>query len=188
VAATQIKGNDRISGRERNIMNSVPKISRWREGRVDCTKEHFELRYGSDEDGGWSDWTPVAVVGPPVAGTVKVQFLVRNPSNADVVSEVKQEIQYYLFDLKESNPWLYAKYHCGTMSNLYGNVHWSFFQAGNRAEMTRKNNAFVKDAARNSETLIGSEENRKSPKTSSSRPSNARKRSEAVQAKFLFVD
>jgi hypothetical protein len=28
-------------------MNSVPQISRWQEGRVDLTKKHFELRYGS---------------------------------------------------------------------------------------------------------------------------------------------
>lgn len=82
---------------------------------------------------------------------MKVQFLVGDPRNAEVVGDVKQEIQYYLFDLKEPNPWLYAKYHCGTMSNLYGNVHWPFFEAGKRAEMTKKHRASVKKAARNSE-------------------------------------
>ena len=113
-------------------MNSVPEISRWQEGRVDRTKEHFELRYGSAKDGGWSNWLPVALVGPPAAGIVNVQFLVEtgDPRNGNAVSDVKREIQYYLFELKGPNPWLYAEYHCGTTSNVIGNVHWSFLDAG----------------------------------------------------------
>ncbi len=48
-------------------MNSVPKISRWREGRVNRTREHFELRYESTVkfESDWNDWIPLAVVGPP---------------------------------------------------------------------------------------------------------------------------
>jgi hypothetical protein len=67
-------------------MNSMPRISRWQEGRVDRTKEHFKLRHGSAKDSGWSEWIPVAVVGPPIAGIVNVQFLVEpgDPRNADV--------------------------------------------------------------------------------------------------------
>jgi hypothetical protein len=75
-------------------MKSVPRISRWQEGRVDLAREHFELRYGSAEDGGWSDWTPVAVIGPPTTGIVNVQFLVEpgDPKNAESVSDVKQSL------------------------------------------------------------------------------------------------
>ncbi len=59
-------------------MNSVPKISKWEEGQVDRTKEHFELRYESTVkfESDWSDWIPVAAVGPPIAGVVNVHFLV----------------------------------------------------------------------------------------------------------------
>lgn len=118
-------------------MNSGPEISRWQEGRVDRTMEHFELRYGSVEDGGWSEQIPVAVVGPPMAGIVKVQFLVGpgDPRNAGVVSDVAKEIQYYLIDKREHNPWAYAQYHCGTSSNVYSKVHWSFCEAGNRVQV-----------------------------------------------------
>jgi hypothetical protein len=149
---------------ERNGMKSGPKISRWEEGRVDRTKEHFELLYGSQEDE-CSKWTPVAVVGPPKASSAQVQFLVErgDPRNADVVSDTAREIQYYLIDLGEQDPWGYAKYHCGTASNLYGNVHWSFCEpdnqvqvegsaetestAGKRAALTRKHRVAARKAA-----------------------------------------
>jgi hypothetical protein len=83
-------------------MNSVPIISRWREGRVDRTREHFELRYESTVkfESDWSDWIPVAIVGPPKAHIVNVQFLVEpgNPKNVAAVTDVKKEIQFYLID------------------------------------------------------------------------------------------
>lgn len=117
-------------------MKSAPEISRWQEGGVDRTKEHFELRYGSARDGGWSKWIPLAVVGPPIAGVVNVQFLVEpgDPSNANAISDVANEIQFYLIDKRERKPWAYAQYHCSTGANVYSNVHWSFFNPGNRVQ------------------------------------------------------
>ena len=110
-------------------MNSVPRISRWREGRVDRTREHFELRYKSTVKFE-SDWIPVAVVGPPRAHIVNVQFLVEpgDPKNLAAVSDAKKEIQFYLIDKREPDPWGYARYHCGTSSNIYSNVHWGILQ------------------------------------------------------------
>ncbi|SRR5713101_8972807 len=118
----------------RTAVKSAPKIRRWKEGRVDRTKEHFELRYGSAKDSSWSEWIPVAVVGPPKAGIVNVQFLVEpgEAKNADAVAKVKKEIQFYLIDKEEPNPWGYARYHCGTESNIYSHVHWSFFKTETR--------------------------------------------------------
>ena len=49
-------------------------------------------------------------------------------NNSKTVSDVKKEIQFYLIDLKKPDPWGYAKYHCGTESNIYSPVHWSFFE------------------------------------------------------------
>jgi hypothetical protein len=40
-----------VRRRERNVMNSVPEISRWQGGRIDRTKDHFEPRYGSVQKG-----------------------------------------------------------------------------------------------------------------------------------------
>ena len=130
-------------------MNSVHKISRWQEGPVDRTKEHFELRYGSIEDGGWSAWTPVALIGPPMGGVVQVQFLVESgdPKNAEAVSDVNGEIQFYLFELGERDPWAYAQYHSGTTSNAISTVHWSFFDPGKRVGLTKMHRASAKKAA-----------------------------------------
>ena len=106
-------------------MNSGPAINQWQKGPVDRKEEHFELRYGSVKD---SDWIPAAVVGPPIAGIVNVQFLVEpeDPKNSEIVIAVAREIEFYLVDKGEPNPWSYAKYHCGTSANLYSDVHWSF--------------------------------------------------------------
>jgi|SRR5580700_4815629 hypothetical protein len=111
-------------------MNPASKIRCWQEGPVDCTKEHFDLRYGSARDSGWNEWMPVAMIGPPKGGIVKAQFLVEpnEPKNTDAVSDVNKEIQFYLIEKGEPDPWGYAQYHCGTASNIYSDVHWSFFK------------------------------------------------------------
>lgn len=112
-------------------MDSAPPISRWQEGPVDPAKQHFELRYGPAEDG-WTEtgWTPVALIGPPKNCIVNVQFLVdpNEAKNEEAVNDVKSEIQFYLIDLRKPDPWGYAQYHCGTQSNVYSPVHWSFFK------------------------------------------------------------
>jgi hypothetical protein len=130
-------------------MNSVRKISRWQKGPVDRTKEHFELRCGLIEDAGWSAWIPVALIGPPMGGVVQVQFLVEpgDPKKAEAVSHVKREIQFYLLELGERDPWKYARYHCGTTSNAISTVHWSFFDPGKRAVLTRMRGASTKNPA-----------------------------------------
>ncbi len=109
-------------------MSLTPKITGWKKGRVNRAKEHFELRYGSANDGGWDDWLPVALVGPPAAGVVKIQFLRHHePDSVDLVEAVEKEIQFYLIDKPEEDPWAYAIHHCGTMANVYSRVHWSFY-------------------------------------------------------------
>jgi hypothetical protein len=118
----------RILTETRNVMNSAPRIIRWHEGRVDRTKEHFELRYGSAKDGGWDEWIPAALVGPPTNGVLIVQFIVEpgDPRIMDIVRDVKEDIQF-MCELNEPDHWNYFKYHCTTMSNWYGTIHWSFF-------------------------------------------------------------
>jgi|SRR5580698_6682863 hypothetical protein len=101
----------------------------WRQGTVDRTGDHFELRYGSANDSGWDEWVPVALVGPPINGVFDVQFLVdqANESQAQFVGPLIEELDFYLVEKGEPNPWTYAKYHAGTSSNVYSSIHWSFF-------------------------------------------------------------
>jgi hypothetical protein len=129
-------------------MNSVSQITGWRDGLVDRTKEHFELRYGSAEDSGYNEWIPLALIGPPIAGIVNVQFLRKpvSPNDVKAIVAVKKEIQFYLFDLNDPDPWRYAKYHCGTTADVYSMVHWSFFEPGEWAVLAKKRNVSANKA------------------------------------------
>jgi hypothetical protein len=44
--------------------------------------------------------------------------------NKKRIKEAEKELNFYLIELKEPNPWKYAKYHCSTAANLYSVVWW----------------------------------------------------------------
>ncbi|HNY51673.1 MAG: hypothetical protein BWY69_01592 [Planctomycetes bacterium ADurb.Bin401] len=123
-----------------SIINNISP-NQWQEGFVDRSKDHFELRYGLSNTGGWDDWLPVALIGPPTKGAFIVQFLNDDKISkisANVFQQVKKEIEFYLIEKKEEDPWAYAQYHCGTAANAYSAIHWSFFLAkSNLKESTR---------------------------------------------------
>jgi hypothetical protein len=112
----------------------------WREGKVDRTSDHFELRYGSANGSGWDEWLPVALVGRPINGVFVVQFLIdqANESQAQVVGVLIDELDFYLVEKGEPNPWAYAQYHAGTLSNVYSLIHWSFFPKHGKGQMKRE--------------------------------------------------
>ena len=107
-------------------------IERWQEGPVDPTAEHFELRYGPPGFP-WDAGLPVARIGPPVRGVVSVAFLVDSSATEHAAAHAAavEEIQYYLIDKHERQPWGYAVYHCTTAANAYSDVHWSYFDPRN---------------------------------------------------------
>src|SRR5713226_2923732 len=102
----------------------------WREGTVDRSREHFELRYGRVEDAGWSEWEPAALIGPPRGRVFPVQFLIAplNQANRAALARVTAELTFYLTEVGEPDPWVYACYHCTTAANIYSPVHWSFIE------------------------------------------------------------
>jgi len=89
-------------------------------GQVDDEKEHIRICYGDS-------WEVVALVAPGKGNTFIVQILC-GPSDVDaksITEAVWKDLRFYLVQLNEPDPWLYAEYHCTTMSNQYGNVHWN---------------------------------------------------------------
>ena len=102
----------------------------WSERSVDPAEDHFALLYGSAEDSDWSQWVAVARVGRPIQRVFGVQFLIdrATATRASMVDAVVAELDFYLLNQGDPNPWGYAKYHCGTCSNLYSCVHWTFHQ------------------------------------------------------------
>ena len=118
----------RLTQSKRRVMKNSSNWS-WCEGTVDRTSDHFELRYGSANDSGWDQWLPLALVGPPINGAFVVQFLINqaNESQAQVAGPLIDELNFYLLEKGEPDPWTYAQYHAGTLSNVYSSIHWSFF-------------------------------------------------------------
>jgi hypothetical protein len=101
---------------------------------VDRAKEHVELRYGSADKGGWADWMPVALVGQAKRRVFPVKFLVdrEDPRVASMTADTVRELDFYLLQKGEANPWRYAQYHCTTAANIYSTVHWAFIRAGSK--------------------------------------------------------
>ena len=107
-------------------------IKDWREGIVDTIKPHFELRFGSVDNGYWDDWLPVALLGEPKEGIINVKILFDKSElkNKKIIKKMIKDIEFYLIYKNEPDPWEYAIYHCGSMANAYSDVHWSYFNSG----------------------------------------------------------
>ena len=136
-------------------MQTKPENSRWQSETVDRNRPHFELRYGNAWQAGLESWTSVALIGESVDGRFPVQWLLdpERQENADIVAAVREELDFYLVEKGESNPWAYAQYHCGTSANMYSKVHWSYFPSG--AEGRRHSSVVVKLSKDEAEKLFG---------------------------------
>jgi len=112
----------------------------WSEGPVDVGQDHFELRYGSVNEGkSWADMVPVALVGRVAEREFVVQFLIVEDKggNSAILAAVRRELDFYLIEERIAGPWEYAQYHCGTASNLYSSVHWSFVRVKSPGDANR---------------------------------------------------
>lgn len=93
----------------------------WREG---------QLRHG-EGSAGWDAWTLVAIVGREPEGLANVQFVMdkSDTGNSKMLQEAAKELNFYLAELREEDPWRYLQYHCTTMADVYSSAHWSFITA-----------------------------------------------------------
>ncbi len=105
---------------------------RWQDGIVDRTEEHMELSYGDAGVHKPEEFVLVALLSAPSKNVFTVQFLIKegDEKTKTIVQDVKQELNLYLIELQETNPWAYAKYHCSTASNIYSKVHWRYHSKG----------------------------------------------------------
>jgi hypothetical protein len=94
-------------------------ISQWSEGVVDLDKEHIKLFFGS-----FSDPLLIAVLAPAGERSFTVQFVVDKSLHRKAIAKVRKELNFFLVELGEEDPWAYAKYHCSTAANVYSTVHW----------------------------------------------------------------
>ena len=95
-----------------------PPKTRWREGPVE-TRPHFLLvPAGFDQ--------PIARVGRSEDPDVfLVEFSPRRWDGfEDAMRRARRQVDYYLVDNSEPDPWNYARYHTTTASNVYSKLRW----------------------------------------------------------------
>ena len=111
------------------------KIKKYTCRRIDRTADIIEIRFGDAKSGEWNTWLPVALVEKPRNGELGVELLLppNTAKNRKILASLSEELNFYFFEKKESDPWAYACYHCTTFANLYSPLHWSHFPLGHQA-------------------------------------------------------
>jgi hypothetical protein len=102
---------------------------RWEHGSVDPAQDHIVLTYGDINKEDPKEFPHVALVSAPKGFIFKVQFLVDDKDDRfrRMRRAVEKELNFYLVEKLEPDPWAYAIYHCNTAANLYSKVHWLYF-------------------------------------------------------------
>ncbi|MGD8986310.1 MAG: hypothetical protein PVI53_19955 [Desulfobacteraceae bacterium] len=103
---------------------------KWMEGTVNTDDDHMKLKYEDNPD-------PIALIAPGEGSTFIVQFLDTNSKQdnwKEMMRYVRREIDFFLVELREENPWAYAIYHCSTAANVYSKVHWGYYPKGYKEE------------------------------------------------------
>jgi hypothetical protein len=90
--------------------------------------EHFSLSYGDAFAGVTIEVARLARDG---RGGYVAEFLVdagESDSSGEAVADVRRDLDFYLDELNHGpgGAWAYAKYHGGTMADVYSGVHWTY--------------------------------------------------------------
>jgi hypothetical protein len=88
----------------------------WHTGQVDVGKEHIELLWSKDK-------RLICRLQPEGNNSFIVQF--ENDIDEQRIKAAEKELDFYLIELNERNPWTYAKYYCASTCNWYLEVRWS---------------------------------------------------------------
>lgn len=101
---------------------------RWVKGEVNKEDEHMKIFYGE-----WDKAKPVALVVPGKGDSFTVQFIInefKEEEKEKILNIVKKELDFYLLEHpieRGLDAWDYAKHHCNTAANVYGDVHWGYY-------------------------------------------------------------
>ncbi|MBI4614789.1 MAG: hypothetical protein HY720_14355 [Planctomycetes bacterium] len=99
----------------------------WQEGQVDPEGEHVRLTWHEPEPG--EKRVSVARIAPSGPGTLAVEFLAKEAlehETREMLRLAREEIDNYLLEKLEPDPWRYAIHHCGTVANLHSSIRWSY--------------------------------------------------------------
>jgi len=106
-----------------------PSAWKWEEGIVNTKEEYIKVGYGGFED-------PFVPMAPGEGNCFIVQFLVKkdeiDPNKQENYEAMIKELNFFLVEKREEKPWEYAKYHCGTASNMYSTIRWAYYPKENK--------------------------------------------------------
>ncbi len=109
--------------------NGAETSCKWTEGNVDTNDDHIKIRFGEEP-------RPVALVAADGKNSFTVQFLFRwrrgDIKSTRIRREVCKDLDFYLIEKGEKDPWAYAIHHCSTTANVYADVHWSCHSKGRK--------------------------------------------------------
>jgi hypothetical protein len=113
-------------------MESKSNSFKWIIGKVCESEEHIKISYGSYDNPDMDQFMLVARISAPKDKIFVVEFLIESddPHKTRMVDEVKKELDFYLVEKGEREPWGYVIYHCNTGANIYSHVHWTYFPEG----------------------------------------------------------
>ena len=111
---------------------AAPAVARspytWQEGRVDQQLTHLEIYYVLDLQHEGPSFL-IAAIAPPKNHVFVVELLSENlPVEMEcgsIIDGLKREINFYLIEISEPDPWKYARYHCTTASNFHSHFQWA---------------------------------------------------------------
>jgi protein-tyrosine-phosphatase len=103
--------------------------SRWVEGIVSNWSEHIRISFHEQDDD--ITFIPVARIAPGHGRTTIVQFVLNEDLSASkteqILKDVKRQLNFFLSEKDEPDPWSYAMYHCTTAGMLYSTVWWGYY-------------------------------------------------------------
>ncbi|MFH0818047.1 MAG: hypothetical protein V1909_05450, partial [Candidatus Micrarchaeota archaeon] len=70
-----------------------------------------------------------------------------------MLADARYELDFYLVEKDEPDPWAYALYHCNTGANMFSRVHWSYFPTGSQGK--RHASKVIQLSAEESAQLFG---------------------------------
>lgn len=92
-------------------------------GSVSVTEPHFIIAW-SDQIGA-DDWKDFALLSMAFTPSEMKLELLYSSVDEEILDKLHQEIDFYLYELKNNDPVGYLEYHCQTLSNVYSQIHFS---------------------------------------------------------------
>lgn len=105
------------------VLESLSPVCLWKRGTVNPGAEHIELIYNDQ---------CIARVATPADNTFVVEFLLdaSQSAHASIVKWAESQLDHYLVEEKDLDPWEHAKSRCSPESNGHSSLKWMYYPAG----------------------------------------------------------